>query len=112
MGSEGDRPLVKALTSGDSARRALLLPLVGSRLRSVVEVRSCLSDPEVAVRILACEAVARLGEATAVPRLFELLGEFDPMMGLDVPAGFAMESSLERRSDRSITDADYARDLG
>jgi HEAT repeat protein len=80
VGSEGDRPLVKGLAGGDSARRALLLPLVGSRPRSNKEVRVCLSDPDVAVRILACEAVARLGEAAALPRLFELLGDSDPMM--------------------------------
>jgi HEAT repeat protein len=80
LGRESDPQLVAALREGDSARRALLLPLVGNRARSAGDVEPCLSDSDPMVRVLACNALARIGDPAAASRLFELLGEPDPMV--------------------------------
>ena len=40
-------------------------------------VIECLSDPDPGVRALACDALARIGDTAAVPRLFGLLGDAD-----------------------------------
>lgn len=80
LGTGSDPQLLQALREGDSNRRALLLPLVTSRTRVAADVLPCLSDPDVGVRVLACNALARIGDASAVPRLFELLREPDPML--------------------------------
>ncbi|MBS1153885.1 MAG: repeat protein, partial [Myxococcaceae bacterium] len=74
LGGAVDCELLPRLRSGDSARRGLLLPLVG-RSPARPEVELCLRDGDPAVRVLACQALARLGDPAAVPALFELLGE-------------------------------------
>jgi HEAT repeat protein len=81
LGRESDPQLVAALREGDSARRALLLPLVSNRTRVAGDVEPCLSDPDPAVRVLACNALARIGDPSVVPRLFQLFSESDPMVG-------------------------------
>lgn len=74
LGELIDPEVLSSLRSGDSARRALLLPLVG-RSAARLEVVLCLSDPSSAVRAAACSALARLGDPTAVRALFGLLGD-------------------------------------
>ncbi|HTU63920.1 MAG TPA: HEAT repeat domain-containing protein, partial [Polyangiales bacterium] len=71
------KQLRAALAQGDSARRQILLPLVTSSA-STVEVAGCLDDADPNVRALACDALARIGDASAVPRLFARLGETNP----------------------------------
>ena len=80
LGRESDPQLLQALREGDSGRRALLLPLVGTRTRNAADVLPSLDDTDVAVRVLACTALARIGDVAAVPRLFELLRDKDPML--------------------------------
>ena len=80
LGRESDPQLLQALREGDSARRALLLPLLSSRTRSASDLFGCLEDPDPAVRVLACNAIARIGDVSAVPRLFQLLRDPDPML--------------------------------
>ena len=80
LGRESDAQILLALREGDSGRRALLLPLISSRTRSAADVLDCLSDPDSSVRVLACNALARIGDVAAVPRLFELLRDTDPML--------------------------------
>ena len=80
LGHASDPLILQALREGDSARRALLLPLVSRRTRSAGEVLECLADPDSSVRVLACSALARIGDVSAVPRLFDLLRDPDPML--------------------------------
>lgn len=80
LGRESDPQLLDALRAGGSARRALLLPLVGARSRTSKELLVCLKDEDAAVRVLACNALARIGDTAAVPALFALLGDPDPML--------------------------------
>ncbi|HET8933118.1 MAG TPA: HEAT repeat domain-containing protein [Polyangiales bacterium] len=69
--------LRNALHQGDSARRQILLPLLASSA-SAAEVVRCLDDEDPGVRALACDALARIGERSVVPRLFEQLRESNP----------------------------------
>ncbi|GAC1345761.1 MAG: hypothetical protein NVSMB23_22320 [Myxococcales bacterium] len=80
LGRARDPPRLEALRVGGSSRRALLLPLVGARSRSGAEAMVCLQDDDPAVRVLACNALARIGDTSAVPALFRLLGDPDPML--------------------------------
>ncbi len=80
LGSEADDPLEAALVAGDSARRMALLPLVAARSRSATSVLVCLGDADPAVRVLACNALGRIGDPSAVPALFALLGDGAPLV--------------------------------
>jgi HEAT repeat protein len=80
LGRESDGQILQALREGESSRRALLLPLISARTRSAKDVLECLGDPDPSVRVLACNALARIGDTSAVPRLFELLRDPDPML--------------------------------
>jgi|CZKU01.1.fsa_nt_gi HEAT repeat protein len=69
--------LLRALRTSGSERRLLLLPIVGRRSSATTDVIACLDDPNPNVRALACEALGRIGDASAVPVLFERLGDAD-----------------------------------
>jgi HEAT repeat protein len=58
-----------------------ILPLVNAS-RDLVHVRVLLGDPDPEIRARACEALARLGDTTAVPALFEALGDGNPRVTL------------------------------
>ena len=73
----GDPRVLEALASGSSELRARLLPaLMGVAAASEATV-ACLSDEQPSVRALACHALARGHEITAIPRLFSLLTDTD-----------------------------------
>jgi HEAT repeat protein len=91
IGQEAESQMRQALAQGDSARRRVLLPLVAGRGSFGPEVLSCLSDPDQAVRALACDALARIGNPSAVPSLFPLLGDPSPRI---VQAAIAAIQSL------------------
>lgn len=76
LGAAGDLPVRQALREGDSQRRRSLLALV-DRPSAMEEVLLCLSDPDPVVRTLACDALARIGNPSAVRRLFRALAD-DP----------------------------------
>ena len=78
LGRQGDEHLLAALRMGDSARRRVLLPLVGRRNADADAVVQCLDDEDPAVPALACEALARIGDPRVVPSLFPLIGMGDP----------------------------------
>lgn len=77
ISGDTDDQLVVALWEGDSARRQMLLPRM-RHSRAADAVIACLTDPEAAVRRLACEALARIGSLRAVPELFDALQDSMP----------------------------------
>ena len=75
LGSAADGPeFLSALRRADSAGKRVLLPLVSSLSASEALVE-CLSDADAAVRALACDALARVGNAKLAPALFALLAD-------------------------------------
>jgi HEAT repeat protein len=77
LGKEAEPHLLAALRVADSEHRLLILPLLSHKAASAEPVAQCLTDPNPTVRALACDALARIGITTIVPRLFELLGDTD-----------------------------------
>src|SRR6185312_14179324 len=77
LGGAEDEELVRELGSADSARRLLLLPLA-RRISTAAAVSACLQDLDPAVRAAACEALARIGNPSAVPALFTQLPDENP----------------------------------
>lgn len=80
LGRESEAQLLQALESGDAARRKALLPVM-SRRHAVDAIVTCLSDPDPDIRVLACDALARIGNPKAVGPLFGLLADKDPRVG-------------------------------
>ncbi|EYF03993.1 HEAT repeat domain-containing protein [Chondromyces apiculatus] len=78
MGPEAEPLLGAELRDSGSARRARILPLIGPGAVLVAEVLSALDDPETRVRALACDALGRVGDPSAVPALFGRLDDEDP----------------------------------
>ncbi len=78
LGAEADPQILQAMREGDSARRLVLLPLVGRRAAAVPDVVHCLEDRDGSVRALAADTLARIGDPTAVRPLFERLRDEDP----------------------------------
>jgi HEAT repeat protein len=74
LGPDVEEQLV-TLLDGDSARRAVVLPLVSRRMAAGERVVACLDDPDGNVRALAAEALGRTGHAAALGKLFELLSD-------------------------------------
>ena len=76
-GDEVDAQMRLALRAGESARRLVLLPLVGRKAAAVGDILACLEDRDPAVRALACETLARIGDVAAVGSLFARLADPD-----------------------------------
>jgi HEAT repeat protein len=77
IGVEAEPYILRAVARGTSDQRSRLLPLLGTQRASVPELVICLSDPDPSVRALACDALARVGDASAVAPLFALVGDAD-----------------------------------
>jgi len=69
--------LVAALTSADPATRAAVLPVVHT-VRAAEAVRRLVTDDDPEIRAQACEALARIGDTSAVPLLFATLADANP----------------------------------
>lgn len=69
-----DAAMTEVLTASDPAARIAALPAVTSR-HNAPEVRALLGDDDPEVRARACDALARIGDTSAVPALFGLLGD-------------------------------------
>lgn len=77
LGRGADDQMRRALADGDSARRRALLPLF-PRAGGTAVVLVCLEDPDASVRALACDALARMGDASVVAALFDHLSDENP----------------------------------
>jgi HEAT repeat protein len=69
-----DAAMLDALRATEPAARVAVLPAVTSR-RIAPDVRGLLGDDDPEVRARACDALARIGDTSAVPALFALLGD-------------------------------------
>jgi HEAT repeat protein len=90
LGQAANEQLRIALEHGDSVRRQILLPIL-PHAGGVSEVVRCLDDADGAVRALACDALARIGDPSVVPVLFEQLSDPNPRV---VQAAIAAIQSL------------------
>ena len=77
LGPQIEDQILKGIRAGDAAQRRALLPLVFSA-RGTPDVVAALGDSDADVRLLACEALARVGAVTAVSALFPLLADTNP----------------------------------
>jgi HEAT repeat protein len=92
--------LLEALREGSSARRRLLVPIVGGRAAARDALLECLADEDATVRSLACDALARLSDPTVVPALFPLLTDTD---GRVAQAALGAIQSLGSNQTRELT---------
>ncbi len=74
-------PLLSAVDDLDGSAKTLILPLVTSS-RDAAHVRALLLDGNAELRARACEALARLGDTSAVPALFDALADPNPRVAL------------------------------
>ena len=72
-----DAAMVEALRATEPAARIAVLPAVSHR-RAASGVRHLLDDDDPEVRARACDALARIGDTSAVPALFARLGDPSP----------------------------------
>jgi len=77
MGPAAEPLLAHDLRESGSERRSRILPLLGRGASVVAEVLACLDDADPTVRALACDALGRIGDPSAVPALFERLADED-----------------------------------
>jgi HEAT repeat protein len=77
IGRDSARAIGDALVQSTSARRAALLPGLQHAEHTAAMI-SCLEDPDLNVRVLAAEALARAGARNATPQLFALLEDAQP----------------------------------
>ncbi|CAN5910825.1 hypothetical protein BH11MYX2_BH11MYX2_07660 [soil metagenome] len=89
IGRSHESALTDALAHGDTTTRTAILPMITAR-RAVGHLRDLLSDEEAEVRARAAEALARIGDASELPRLFALLG--DPNLRVSLAAAGAIQS--------------------
>lgn len=69
--------LIDALRAGSSGRRRLLLPVLGGRVAARDAFIACLEDEDAGVRALACDALGKASDPSAVAALFPLLRDED-----------------------------------
>ena len=94
---EAEPAIRAALRTGDSARRQRLLPLLGARRGIVGELTLCLDDSDPAVRALACDALGRIGDTSAVAQVFSLVGDADARVAQSALAAVQCLGSDEAR---------------
>ena len=90
---------IALLPGAGSRRRARLFPLVTSAGGNLEPIVVCLDDDEATVRVLACEALSRLGDTKVVSSLFRLIGDADTRVA---QASAAAIQSLGSRETRSL----------
>ena len=78
LGEAAEPELRAAIRQKSGAHRSRLLPLLASRRAALPELLECLTDDDPQVRTLACDALGRIGDPSAVPGLFGLIGDRDP----------------------------------
>jgi len=99
IGRAHDDAVIAALSRGDAGTRAALLPVVGSQ-RAATAVRALLDDEDPEVRARACEALARIGDTSAVPALFAALADVSPRVAHAAISGIHCRADDRDPEDR------------
>lgn len=94
LGRDACGPIIASLARG--VGRAALLPLVVCH-HAGQTITACLADEDANVRVLACEALARVGATVAVPSLFNLLRDRDPRVSQGAAAAIQSLGSIDTR---------------
>lgn len=97
LGSRAALPLLVAIRHGDSARRLRLLPIVGYSAGAIDHLLACLHDVDPDVRTRACDALARVGDPSAVGELFRLIGDRDARVSQAAAAAIQSLGSLDTK---------------
>ncbi len=107
LGVRAEPLLLQALRDGDSAERLRLMAIVKPRRAALSVLLACLDDADARVRAHACQALASIGDVSAVPTLFRHIGDPDAQVSLASVAaihslgcietkGLAMDAALSR----------------
>lgn len=94
LGPRAEEDILNGIRAGGAAQRRALLPFVSSSA-GAPDVVACLDDEDPDVRVLACEALARIGDAKVVAALFPLLAESDARVNYAAVAAIQSLGSLE-----------------
>jgi HEAT repeat protein len=74
LGRASEGAVIAALEEGDSTQRKTLISVI-TNIDGERALIACLHDASADVRVLACDALARVGATRAVPQLFALLAD-------------------------------------
>ncbi|HTA18790.1 MAG TPA: HEAT repeat domain-containing protein [Polyangia bacterium] len=108
LGPQVEEQILQGIRVGDSTHKRALLPFVssGGAAREVVE---CLRDADPDVRVLACEALGRMGAVPSIGALFPLLADADPRVSYAAVA--AIQSLGSRETERLAVEAASSADV-
>jgi HEAT repeat protein len=108
VGAQAEGQILEGLRSGGSGHKRALLPFVSSR-KGAADVVSCLGDDDPDVRVLACEALARIGAVESVAALFPLLADGDARVAYAAVA--AIQALGGRETERLAIEAARSPDV-
>jgi HEAT repeat protein len=94
----GHLDVLEAVRNASSRQREVMIPELAGMSDAVPVLIECLNDPEARVRVLACDALARTGDAGAVAALFAQLGEADLGVSQAAAAALSALGSAETES--------------
>lgn len=109
FGRRSDDALVEALETTDAAKRIAILPLVRARTAAAI-IRPLLRDENPEIRARACETLARIGDTTSVPAMFEALADPSPRVAHAAVASILTlgTSETERLALAAATSTNHA----
>ncbi|HEX4406528.1 MAG TPA: HEAT repeat domain-containing protein [Polyangia bacterium] len=108
LGPQVEEQILQGIRDGDSTHKRALLPFISSA-SATLDVVDCLNDPDADVRVLACEALARMGAVPAVGALFRVLADADPRVSYAAVA--AIQSLGSHEADRLAVEAARSSDV-
>ncbi len=94
LGPQVEADILAGIRAGDSGHKRALLPFVSSA-GATADVLRCLRDDDADVRVLACEALGRIGVVTSVAAVFPLLADADTRVAYAAVAAIQSLGSTE-----------------
>lgn len=106
LARRGNAEVFELLGELGTEHRLLLVPKLAGLSAAVPALVSCLGDPDVRVRLVTCDALAKTGDPSCAPALFELLG--DP----DISISQAATGALQALGSQLVEDLALAAAVG